>query len=101
MKRLLLFTLLCASHNTFCLKQEDAQSNKKSDEKVGALLTDMIRAKSRKECKEIGMAYYDLHRACEDNECKVTDETSKDILQKYNLVDSEGALEDETCNSLE
>lgn len=60
----------------------------------------MINAQSKEECKKIGLAYYDLFEACDTNECKVTDESSKQILQKHDLIDSEGNPKKGTCQTL-
>lgn len=116
MKRILVLAFLNIGLPTFYLnsrnpiKEEVAQSihngceickQKAADRKVGNLLTAMVNAKSREECKSIGIAYYNLANACNENECKVTDKESKEVLQKHELVDSEGNVKKEACKALE
>lgn len=99
-KFLFLICVATAIQTTFCLNQYDTPKQRAA-KKISAILNGITKAKTREEAGEEAQAFYDLINSCHDtNECRVTDESSKETLKKYNLIDAEGNVENVVCELL-
>lgn len=95
MKKLLLFISLVSLQTVFCLNKNHSSSYISSRKKVEFFIYEMLKKTQEKSAK-LFAAYWYLRDICENNECITPDVKNIKILKKYDLINSNNQVEQET-----